>query len=185
MNKIEKSNYDLKNKIALQNIVKSMANVKNEIDAYKADTLTLSQLKKETDKEFTLDYISVWISFINDMSNVKQKMTPEQIEFMAAIIFEDFHYLKISDLYLISKKALKGQYGQLYESLNIEKITSWFYKYTNERANKVNLDISNKDHKEKPDNDRSSDTKSFKDAFKRSQLYENYRKKTGKLPEIE
>ena len=49
-------------------------------------------------------------------------MTESQITFSAQLIVDEFFNLKISDLTLLFRKILSGQYGELYESLNPPKI---------------------------------------------------------------
>lgn len=62
-------------------------------------------------------------------------MPEDQIELCSIEITNQYGALKISDLTLIFKRIISGQYGELYESISIPKVLKWFSDYFDERCN--------------------------------------------------
>lgn len=60
-------------------------------------------------------------------------MTPEQIDECAFYLIQDFYQLNLADINLVFTEAKKGRFGELYESLNMAKIISWFDVYKESR----------------------------------------------------
>ena len=99
----------------------------------KSKAPTLASIKKNYTEDFLIAYIAVWIVNLNDFVNAARKMTPEQIEETATLIFQDYYYLNLADINLVFKKIKKGEFGQLFAELDGVKILSWFEKYASER----------------------------------------------------
>ncbi len=60
-------------------------------------------------------------------------MTPEQIDECAYYLIQDFYNLNLADINYVFTEAKKGRFGELYESLNMAKIISWFDVYKESR----------------------------------------------------
>ncbi len=60
-------------------------------------------------------------------------MSEEQINLCSGMVVEEFYMLKISDLTLLFKRIISGQYGEFYERLSIDKILTFFRTYLEER----------------------------------------------------
>lgn len=82
----------------------------------------------------TEGYICLWIAYIQDMVGVKNKMNNIQIQMCAQMVLQDFKRLKIADVNLISQMAIRGEFGQFYESISIPKILEWFNTYFEQRC---------------------------------------------------
>lgn len=102
-------------------------------DAYKDESPPLSRIAKQFSKDYMYAYLEMWIVSLNSFSNVKSKMNPSQMREVASYIFQDYYYLKISDIYLVFTNAKKGRYGEFYGRLDGTMILSWFDKYAEER----------------------------------------------------
>lgn len=61
-------------------------------------------------------------------------MSEEQIELCSKTIIDEYYGLKISDITLIFKKLISGQYGKFYERLSISDILIVFENYFKERC---------------------------------------------------
>jgi len=61
-------------------------------------------------------------------------MTEQQIEYATHMIISDFGSLKFSDLTLLFSQIIKGQHGEFYESLGIDKILKIFANYFEQRC---------------------------------------------------
>lgn len=64
--------------------------------------------------------------------NTGQNMNQDQIAQLTDMILQDYYYLKIDDLKLCFKNAMKGRYGQVYR-IDGPVILSWLEKYKQER----------------------------------------------------
>ena len=60
-------------------------------------------------------------------------MSEDNIDLIALYIVQDFGNLTMSDINLVFTRAKKGNYGELYESLNTAKVLGWFTEYFEER----------------------------------------------------
>lgn len=66
--------------------------------------------------------------------NVKQPMTPKQIEIFAEDFLEVYQYESIADLKVCLKHARLGYYGSHYQSIDSLTLQTWFKKYLDEKA---------------------------------------------------
>ena len=60
-------------------------------------------------------------------------MSEEQINLCSNMVVEEFYMFKVSDLTLLFKRIISGQYGEFYERLSIDKILTFFRTYLEER----------------------------------------------------
>lgn len=98
------------------------------------DLPSLVNIRKENGDIKTRKMIEMWISDCNDFLNISRKMSPRQIQQTAVMILDEYYYFNLADINLVFTRAKKGQYGNLYESLDGMKIFSWFDQYDKERA---------------------------------------------------
>lgn len=68
--------------------------------------------------------------------NTGQNMNQDQIVQLTEIVLEDYYYMKINDLKLCFKNAMKGKYGQVFR-IDGAVILSWLEKYQEERFNEA------------------------------------------------
>jgi hypothetical protein len=99
-----------------------------------SDEPTIGQLTRTYGDDFTEGYISLFVHKIQDSIGVKTKMNDFQIEMCAQMLLEEFKQINLSDLQLVSKRAISGVYGQFYESISIPKVLEWFRLYFEERC---------------------------------------------------
>ena len=97
-------------------------------------TPTLAEIRKEHGENKTLTAVEAWIVDTSDFMNVSRPMNPKQIRQTAILVLSDFYYFKVADINLVFTRAKKGQFGELYGSLDGTKIYSWFDKYDCERS---------------------------------------------------
>ena len=68
------------------------------------------------------------------MLNLKRPLGEEQIDEIAEEVVAVLHHLTMADIYLIIRRGMRGYYGELYESLSMAKVLSWFFDYFDERC---------------------------------------------------
>ena len=90
-------------------------------------------------------YIKIWLINLNEVINLKRPLKEHQIDECAYLIVDGFKNITIADINIIFKKAKTGEYGELYETLSVDKILRWFNEYFNERCN-VAGDMSRRKH---------------------------------------
>jgi hypothetical protein len=95
----------------------------------KADVPTLGAMVRETDSETMEIILAKFINKLQNDLNPKRKMETEQVLECAMLIIDDFKQLNMADVHLIFTNAKKGKYGELYESINMAKVYSWFEVY--------------------------------------------------------
>jgi hypothetical protein len=116
-------------------------NIKTIDDARKAKVPTLAAMSRTVHdgrafgKEEVVRQIVKWLIELNEMMDLNRPMTNAQILMCARMIMEDFYYLKSTDLALFFTKIIKGEFGEMYESLSLTKIMSWLAIYSEERMN--------------------------------------------------
>ena len=104
--------------------------------AQAAETLSpsLKKITKLRGGDFTLAFLKGWIVDLQKNLNIKNRMSEEMIDICAEEILTSFGYLTIPDVKNIFTDALKGVYGEFYESLSVPKIISWFNDYFERRC---------------------------------------------------
>ncbi len=55
------------------------------------------------------------------------------MEMTAELILEEYHYMKLAEITLVFRNAMKGKYGKIYETLDGFKIMEWFLEYGQDR----------------------------------------------------
>ena len=115
--------------------------IKTVDQARKAKVPTLAAMSRTVEdgrafgKEEVVRQIVKWLIELNEMMDLNKPMTNAQILMTAQMIMEDYYYLKSTDLALFFTKIIKGEFGEMYESLSITKIMSWLAIYSEERMN--------------------------------------------------
>lgn len=115
--------------------------IKNVDDARKAKVPTLAAMSRTVHdgrafgKEEVVRQIVKWLIELNEMMDLKKPMSNAQILMCSQMIMEDYYYLKSTDMALFFTRIIKGEFGEMYESLSITKIMSWLAIYSEERMN--------------------------------------------------
>jgi hypothetical protein len=115
--------------------------IKNVDDARKAKVPTLAAMSRTVHdgrafgKEEVVRQIVKWLIELNEMMDLKKPMSNAQILMCSQMIMEDYYYLKSTDMALFFTRIIKGEFGEMYESLSITKIMSWLAIYAEERMN--------------------------------------------------
>ena len=98
-----------------QKLLNSSQSVKTYDEVFNTKAPSIARIKKEMGASFTTGYIKIWLVELNEMLNLRRPMTESQITFAAQLITDEFFGLKISDLQLLFRKILSGEYGELYD----------------------------------------------------------------------
>jgi hypothetical protein len=121
-------------------------------DAINSPSHSLGKIQREQSKKFTEGLVLVWLMYLNEILNLNKPMSEEQMKLAAVLICEEFYMLKMSDLTLLFKRIISGQYGEFYERLSIDKVLTFFRNYLEERF-EIAIDQSSRDHRDVKQNE--------------------------------
>ena len=125
--------------LILRNVNNGM--IKSLDQARKAKVPTLAAMTRDQrdgqliGKEEVTRMIAKWLIELNKLMNLKKPMSNAEIIMCSQMIMEDYYYLKSTDLAFFFTGIIKGERGEMYESLSITKIMSWLSQYSDERMN--------------------------------------------------
>jgi hypothetical protein len=121
-------------------------------DAINSPSHSLGKIQREQSKKFTEGLVLVWLMYLNEILNLNKPMSEEQMKLASVLICEEFYMLKMSDLTLLFKRIISGQYGEFYERLSIDKVLTFFRNYLEERF-EIAIDQSSRDHRDVKQNE--------------------------------
>ncbi len=124
----------------------------NVLDAMNSDAPTLGTIQRSKGRVFTESFIMGWLLYLNEMLALNKQMSESQIELCAKMVNNEYYSLKISDLTLLFKRILSGQYGKFYEGMSIDKVLTYFREYFDERI-MIADEESYRKHKDTASND--------------------------------
>ena len=116
-------------------------------DAINSPSHSLGKIQREQSKKFTEGLVLVWLMYLNEILNLNKPMSEEQMKLASVLICEEFYMLKMSDLTLLFKRIISGQYGDFYERISINKVLTFFRNYLEERF-EIAIDQSSRDHRD-------------------------------------
>jgi hypothetical protein len=141
--------YDPKEIVKFNTLPANFKHVKTIALAINEKCDSLASIRKKAGKEISLNIIKIWIINLNDFLNISRKMNPVQINETSELIYDEFYYLKTSDIALLMKRIKAGHYGQFYESIDGMKILDMFFQYAQERVNGILNNSEREDHEQK------------------------------------
>lgn len=115
--------------------MRQYAQVRTVKDALMTKTPHIGNLVKVYGEKVTEAYIKVWLINLNSALNLRRPLEEHQIDECAFLIISEYRNISVADITLIFKNAKLGKYGELYESLSIDKILRWFKDYFDSRCN--------------------------------------------------
>ena len=123
-------------------------------DAINSPSHSLGKIQREQSKKFTEGLVLVWLMYLNEILNLNKPMSEDQMKLASVLICEEFYMLKMSDLTLLFKRIISGQYGEFYERLSIDKVLTFFRNYLEERF-EIAIDQSSRNHRDIKQNEQN------------------------------
>lgn len=143
------------------NMLKRCIDIKTVADVVKTDAMALSQLRNDLGKDSLLALLELHIWSLNESMNLNNKLSEFQVQEIATEILSIYYYLKVEDIYLIFRRAKRGEFGKVYGSLSMIDIFGWFEKYNEERTTYyINQNIENR-HNDPTERTSEKDEKSY------------------------
>ena len=106
--------------------------IKSISDAMALDSHSIGKIQREESKNFADALLLGWLVYLNEILNLKNSMSESQMMLASQLICEEFYMLKMSELTLLFKRIISGQYGKFYERLDIPTILTCFREYLEE-----------------------------------------------------
>ena len=100
--------------------------LKGVSDAVSRKTVSLVEIKKNRGQAFLRSYIALWLIELNELLNLKNPLSEAQIKLCTEQIITDYSFLKLSELSLIFKRIVSGEFGELYERISMPKLMTIF-----------------------------------------------------------
>jgi hypothetical protein len=158
--------------------IKAITTVKQALEQR---TSSLAKIKRNVGTVRTEALIKVYLVRINELLDLKKPLSENAINEIALILVTDYYMLSMTDIVFVLQQALKGKYGELFESLSIPKVIKWFETYFNERCNEAEI----MSHKESSKNnslfgrerscEQSNEQRAFSKQYAIEKLKEKYK----------
>ena len=118
--------------------------------------------------------VEVWIDNLNEYTNVNNKMTYQQIEQTASMIFKKYYYLTLDEIALVFFRGKTGFYGDIFR-LDGMIIMKWFNEYDKERIENAERLALDEHYTKKGSTDRTSSIK--REAIKHKEAFKQWKEK--------
>lgn len=141
----QSSKKNLLEKYSPRNCMLHSGKVKTIEEAINSKAPSIGNFQNQQGRQFTEGLITFWLLYLNKVLNLNKPMSEEQINLCSSMIVEEFYMLKVSDLTLLFKRIISGQYGEFYERLSIDKVLTFFREYLEERYIQAG-EASQRDH---------------------------------------
>lgn len=132
-------------------MLKTHSHIKTIQDAVKSNGSGLSKLTKDIGSDRIQALIELHIWQLNSTMNLQNKLNETQVMEIAIEIMSMYYYLTMEDIYLIFRKAKRGEWGKVYGSLSMIDVFEWFSKYDLQRTEfYVNKNTENRHNDSSP-----------------------------------
>lgn len=131
----------------MSNIVKTRAELQKQTvvdlslintmeDAIAIKTPVLSLVRKDNGSAYARNIITTHIAKMHERLNITNAMSSPQIQDAAELILKHYWQLTLGDLKVIFERATMGDYGEIYNRLDISVISKWCREYLINRTGK-------------------------------------------------
>jgi len=111
------------------------ATVKSLPDVFKVKTPSLKQLEILNGAGYVILYLNSWIIDTVSFFNIGKVMKDLQVMETSLLIYQEYPFISIHEIYFVFNQAKKGMYGSLYDRLDGSIILTWFNLYWESRLN--------------------------------------------------
>ncbi len=132
---------------------------------------TLATLRREHGTKAEI-IIKLYLTELSELVNLKRSLTDRMQDVIARQILNSYYTLTIADIHVVFTRAITGEWGDYYESLDVPKVLRWFASYFDERCSLAEQQSQNTAYYDKGGNITSERMKKH---------FENLTKKTKRL----
>ena len=95
----------------------------------------LSELRKNKGEEVAIGVLVALMDECQQYFNLQQPMNAQQLLLTAELIIEKYYYLRIEELRVCFRMAMKGEFGPVYNRIDGQVFFEWILKYMPIRGN--------------------------------------------------
>jgi len=165
-----------------ENFLPKIKTVTTVRHALQQSTSSLSKIKKEVGAVRTEALIKVYLVRLNELLDLKKPLSEDAINEIANILVTDYYNLNMTDVVFVLQQAIKGKYGEMFESLSIPKVVKWFEIYFDERCNTAEQMSNEERHKHNSlfgrerSSDKPNEQREFSKQYAIQQMLDKHKK---------
>lgn len=114
-------------------VANQMRYTKDEDRCYFGTAPTLGQVNAAYGYATSQEWLTYQLADLSEFSGARDKITASQINQLANIIADDYHWLKLTEVMLFFRKFKKGEYGRFYGSVDPITITQALREFIRDR----------------------------------------------------
>jgi len=89
----------------------------------------LSEIKKVKGEQIALGVVVALMDECQQYFNLQQPMNKQQLLLTAELIMEKYYYLRVEELRVCFRMAMKGEFGPVYNRIDGQVFFEWILKY--------------------------------------------------------
>lgn len=93
----------------------------------------LSEIKKHKGQQTALGVLVALMDECQQYFNLQQPMNAQQLMLTAELIMEEYYYLRVDELRICFRMAMKGEFGPVYNRIDGQIFFEWIIKYMPKR----------------------------------------------------
>lgn len=130
---------------ALMTIEKEGNAVRTQLNALAPARMSIGKMaKSEAGRVIVVDDVTLMVLWVNDCVNVSRPLTETQILTIAEAVVTKYGWLRTEDVMIAMRRGAFGEYGSVYERLDVEAVMKWVERYANELQHARHLRQTNK-----------------------------------------
>ena len=121
-------------------------------ESYPTKFPSLAKVKTHYGSQAVEGIIKLYLIELTELVNLKRPLTEKQIDVIASNVVSQYYNMTVADVHVLFRKAVNGDYGGFYESLDVPKVMKWFASYFDDRCNAAQEDSINQAFNDKGGN---------------------------------
>jgi hypothetical protein len=94
----------------------------------------LVTIKTDKGQQAAINVMVAMMDSCQQYFNLQQPMNAQQLSLTAELILEDYYYLRVEELQICFRMAMKGEFGPLYNRIDGQVFFEWIKKYMTKRG---------------------------------------------------
>lgn len=104
---------------------------------------TFAELRKNKSQQATIAVMVAMMDSCQQYFNLQQPMNAQQLALTAELMLEDYYYLRVDELQICFRMAMKGEFGPVYNRIDGQVFFEWLKKFMGKRqsvSERINLE---------------------------------------------
>ena len=104
------------------------------LDVFASGMPALATLRRDKGEAVTRSILVLLVNDALDFFNVPETMNDRQVAITVDLIIDTYPYMQTDDIALCFRRAMKGDYGKVYNRIDGQIILGWLREYNRERC---------------------------------------------------